>query len=684
MASSSPPSTPPALTPDDTGSASTDSQSHAEAAVKNLKTRRSTAFYPNMNSANKPVKPFSRSAAKRQSVMTLGSIEHLQHYFTKTGIVAKPNPSKKLSNQLVPALGGISAAKSAKVSLGSLMEFELPPSPTIPQIQQPAFPPFVKTYETDPEAFLPGVVQDLMAVADAWGLSSSTNDGPRRDSDLLSPHTSNTPRDRLDILNLLKITTRAIRSVRNYVITLPDDSAGTLRSQYRNKVTASSPHPKRNAPHQKAQADPLSLVRKSALEVLAVLRELEERSRVPLSDEVYDVQSDHGSIPDHSGTSPSRVASPAALSDMSHDHDHDLPIDPDMSISFVHVQGRQESVPVWEDDYYDSIMNEEEGEKRHHWDDRLVLGGGWLYKQDMTLTDLVKEEEVVRRYVDVVDDVLFGEVKEGKRGWEREHERFVKKEKESRLKSRRVSAGDADPFRSSSSPPSSRRVVSTGLLDSMQKLTMMEENEEMTALSEEESVDEDDLPEWAMRGSFAEHPLDRAHALIYTLLPEHLCSLLPPATDRNAFLLALSSGQFLCIAYNTGVRWSRKPWGFISPDSIHDIVALEAAEDEKEKSKTGWTFRRTDNLRLWAAALKIRYLLPMIVPSAPSQTDHQLKPSHSTPANSPSKIRFPSTEPPIIFDPRLVARKDEGWETMLQDTLLRWVEVVVDERRGER
>jgi hypothetical protein len=90
MASSSPSLTPPALTPDYTGSASPDSQNHAEAAVKNLKARRSTAFYPNMNSANKPVKPFSRSAAKRQSVMTLGSIEHLQHYFTKTGIVAKP------------------------------------------------------------------------------------------------------------------------------------------------------------------------------------------------------------------------------------------------------------------------------------------------------------------------------------------------------------------------------------------------------------------------------------------------------------------------------------------------------------------------------------------------------------------------------------------------------------------
>lgn len=383
----------------------------------------------------------------------------------------------------------------------------MPPSPTIPQIQQPAFPPFVKTYETDPEAFLPGVVEDLMAVADAWGLSSSKNDSPGRDLELLSPHASNILRDHLDILNLLKITTRAIRSVRNYVITLPDDSAGTLRSQYRNKVAASPPHPKRSASHQKAQADPLSLIRKSALEVLAVLRELEERSRVPLSDEAYDVQSDHGSVPDHGGASPSRVASPAALSDASHDHDRDLPIDPDMSISFVHVEGRHESVPVWEDDYYDSILGEEEGEKRDHWDDRLVLGGGWLYKQDMTLADVAKEEEVVRRYVDVVDDVLFGEVKEGKRGWEREHERVAKKEREGRAKNRRVSAGDADPVRSPSSPPSSRRVVSSGLLDSMQKLTMMEENEGMAALSEEESVDEEDLPEWAMRGSFAEHPL---------------------------------------------------------------------------------------------------------------------------------------------------------------------------------
>lgn len=51
--------------------------------------RRPVAFYPNLNSSNKPQKPFSRSAAKRESVMALGSIEYLQHYFTKTGIAAE-------------------------------------------------------------------------------------------------------------------------------------------------------------------------------------------------------------------------------------------------------------------------------------------------------------------------------------------------------------------------------------------------------------------------------------------------------------------------------------------------------------------------------------------------------------------------------------------------------------------
>ena len=80
-------------TDDDGGSSPTSS-------TRTASTRRQFAYYPNMNSANKPTKPFSRSAAKRESVMALGSIEHLQHYFTKTGIAAEKKyvvPSPRLS-----------------------------------------------------------------------------------------------------------------------------------------------------------------------------------------------------------------------------------------------------------------------------------------------------------------------------------------------------------------------------------------------------------------------------------------------------------------------------------------------------------------------------------------------------------------------------------------------------------
>ena len=70
-------------------SSTTDSDSGSPGGKRAGGARRQFAFYPNMNSTNKPTKPFSRSAAKRESVMALGSIEHLQHYFTKTGIQAE-------------------------------------------------------------------------------------------------------------------------------------------------------------------------------------------------------------------------------------------------------------------------------------------------------------------------------------------------------------------------------------------------------------------------------------------------------------------------------------------------------------------------------------------------------------------------------------------------------------------
>ena len=102
--------------------------------------------------------------------------------------------------------------------------------------------------------------------------------------------------------------------------------------------------------------------------------------------------------------------------------------------------------------------------------------------------------------------------------------------------------------------------------------------------------------------------------MLIHLLPTSLLHLLPQAANLTWPLLAdaLSSGQLLCNAYNAGVRRSRKPWGYINGDSIHDVAALEAEaiakegngndeKPEKKSPKTGWTFRRTDNLRLWGA-----------------------------------------------------------------------------------
>lgn len=186
--------------------------------------------------------------------------------------------------------------------------------------------------------------------------------------------------------------------------------------------------------------------------------------------------------------------------------------------------------------------------------------------------------------------------------------------------------------------------------------------------------------------------LGRAHALLSALLPSTLLMLLPLApVERSTLLQSLSSGQLLCAAYNIGVRRSRKPWGYVSKDSIHDIAAIEsqpingATSEQRERAKRGWTFRRTDNLRLWAAALKLRYMLPVITTN-PSKTGKNTPRNGSTPLSSPSPSiqRFPHTEEVILFDAPVVARQEPGWEDMLETLLLKWVNVVAEERRGDR
>ena len=239
-------------------------------------------------------------------------------------------------------------------------------------------------------------------------------------------------------------------------------------------------------------------MRKSALGVLAVLRDVEERYRLPLSDEAYDAQSEGGvcvaSVEDVGG------AVEGELDARHHDHDGDLSIT--YSLIQIQVGDRVEEVPVWEDEESDSDVEEEKKAKRELWDERLVLGSGWWYRQDVRMEDMAREREVVKRHLDLVDKVIFGardaetqDEERLERGWERERRRVMRP----RSKGRRVSTGDGERR---STPVDNQRRVSVGAVEVLRGMSLTEEPEEMEAEDEEEGIDDDDLPDWAKRTKF--------------------------------------------------------------------------------------------------------------------------------------------------------------------------------------
>ncbi|KJA16048.1 hypothetical protein HYPSUDRAFT_47791 [Hypholoma sublateritium FD-334 SS-4] len=851
------------------------------------KTRRQTAFYPHTRATpDKPrhTNPFARSAAKRESVMALGSIEHLQHYFTKTGLVSKTTPLDKHPS-LVPAIGGARAralppipasssssssttpsstpslaplslsaftyntssnTSSTKVistpSLPSLslsfsalndpaapheLAFTLPPSPAAPAPPPPIFSPHVKNSEVDPESLLPGVIEDVGGVARVWGLppysmaAASSASASSGTADAAQAHVEG--EDAVDILGVLQATTRAIRSTRNYLLALPDESAGTLRAQFRTgsgaSGTGASAAVRPLGPRVAASAgggagagvgageagpgagksapDPLVLIRRSALDVLGMLRRLEEATRLPSAEDgaLSDTGDAHGlraPSPPHTLVL-ERSSSSLGLGGTS-----------ELAFALVQVHGRPESIPVWEDedDGFGPDPDDADdaralaGARRERWEARLrgsaAEGGGWLYRGDVRLGELEEERKVVGTWLDLVDEVLFaggdrerGQAREGERGWER-----VRKKREGRATSRaRAAKNRRASTMDEAVPPvpavsAARRVSAGGVPSMLRGMSLSDEPEDMHAIREEEDgdahgawfaagavdeedmLDDEDLPAWAKRSLFVGDELGRVHALIAHFLPPHLAAHLAPPVPRGPFLESLASGQLLCVAYNACVRKSRRPWGFVSWDGVHDVIALEqaaaagggaspstsstststlpiapATPDSRPHTPTPpqadaattktWTFRRTDNLRLWAGALKLRYMLPIQLPpapapsgvparqplaaliassgAAPSAPSTPARPRTQTPAATPAGTPLPSPgfgpgarfapqqgqshsqvglaradrAPPIVFDAGAIARKDEStrWDEMLEGVLCAWVARVVEERR---
>ena len=386
----------------------------------------------------------------------------------------------------------------------------MPPSPAVPNPPaRPQISPHVKTHEVDPESLLPGVIEDLIAVAQAWCV-----DG-------------NPESEHFDVLEVLKTTTRAVRSTRNYLLSLPDESTGTIRAQFRPRILTPAPVKLRqsrsgtnlaaaaaatanaSAPTSH-QPDPLVLIRRAALEVLTILRQLEESCRLPLDNDAYDAGSDGGGA--HA------AASDTDSSQQYYPDPRNGGFDPDASMSFslVQVQGRDESVPVWEDEEEDvfAIEAEEAKEKRNGWDERLVLGSGWLYKQDVTLSGLTKERDVIAGYLDLVDEVLFESKKGQGRGWER-----VRVEREVRAvsraaKTRRVSSGDAGErplsdrdFRRRASSEMASFMRGMSFSDEPDSILEMQEEEE--AENVEDELEDDELPDWAKRRMFEHNRLGK-------------------------------------------------------------------------------------------------------------------------------------------------------------------------------
>ena len=83
----------------------------------------------------------------------------------------------------------------------------------------------------------------------------------------------------------------------------------------------------------------------------------------------------------------------------------------------------------------------------------------------------------------------------------------------------------------------------------------------------------------------------------------------------------------------------------------------------------------------------MRYKIPVVSPPSVKGANGNATPPNGSPLlSSPTAVTTNkparSEEPPITFDAPVVARRDDGWEDVLEPLVFRWMSAVVDERRG--
>jgi hypothetical protein len=233
-------------------------------------------------------------------------------------------------------------------------------------------------------------------------------------SDISDPALSSKP---VDILDLLKTTSEAVRKVRAYSLALPSSlfpsssirpaSASALRipsGSFRAQTTISTPsRPTLRAvsssgpsliAHKEestfSDQDPLVHTRRAALNVLTSLRCIEERTRQ--SGCKRDVPSTH----DYVATMTPHADTPLAI-------DQDT-----TSNILVGYESRDDDEDL---SFFFPCIEEEEDECRQSWYERLVVASqeGWIYQGDLHFhEDLTKERKEVRDWVSAVEERIFG------------------------------------------------------------------------------------------------------------------------------------------------------------------------------------------------------------------------------------------------------------------------------------
>lgn len=689
---------------------------------KTLRKKRSALFYPSAGLAAKSnQQPFSRSAAKRDSIMALGSIGYLQHLYTKQGIANRNRPLTKGAMTLAigpagEAMLSSSADHSSESPLDSaatgsptssqiggegeeLEQLALPPSPKAGSYARPKYLDVARPLEADTQALRAQLITDLDRLSSAWDLSEwiEHNTAVQTIQQLLStaskaPGQTSTSSS-ADPLVLINVTTKAIRSVRSYVLALPRRSkvpttfepsrrdrfkrqssfsgvprsgevgtpVATRTSEIFHRDSALADGSRREASLSTPMAAPLlgrrlsstqdqededhlGVLRKAALEMLSALKEMEEKSRL------------------------------APLGGNGCEADQSIPTTPKVEKADDTVPGA--TIPDPDESSIIAFADP-------------ASGAGYLYRSDLVLSDFDAERKILQGWLQTVDKII-----------------------------------------ASTSAPS----IHIELVDSS------------SSSGARQKWLTPDLTTAERVSSFM---IDHCESGVGAESSSRLNRLLDARDDMEALLPLLSDGYLLCRAFNEAVRRSDKPWGYISPHEMHDLEAEEAAllqkemlrakqaqEDEAIKFQTrahrksisedassvndngtaikgfesetltnrpGWTFRKSENLRTWAAALKLRHHIQTTatraVPAKPSTTGptygslgmgklalHAPRAASESHATSLSSRRgsLSGSSSKIDFDPAKVARKEAGWQEMLTTLLVAWIEAMASEQTQAR